>query len=98
MKEVVMTMLLLASCNAFAVNENDIRAGYAELNRACSQPRANNYGSQASRECIAAGRTVDENSRQLNSQIVDGMVKRDQERQRIQQEEAWREQVRRGYR
>lgn len=98
MKRIVMAGLLLASCNAFAINENDIRAGYAEMNRACTQPRASTYGTKESRECSAAGQAVQNNSDQLNRQIADNMVKRDQERQRIQQEEMWREQVRRGSR
>ena len=98
MKRIVMAGLLLASCNAFAINENDIRAGYAEMNRACTQPRASTYGTKENRECSVAVQAVQNNSDQLNRQIADNMVKRDQDRQRIQQEEMWREQVRRGYR
>ena len=98
MKKMVLAGFLLASCNAFAINENDIRAGYAEMNRACTQPRANTFGTKENHECNVAGMAVLENSKRLDRQIADNMVKRDQDRQRIQQEEMWREQVRRGYR
>lgn len=97
MKKMLMAWLLVASCNAFAVSNGEIQAGYAEMNRACSP---SNSGSQASREreCAAAGRVVEQNSRQLMNDMAQSMAKRDQERQRIQQEEIWREQVRRGNR
>ncbi|MEN9903296.1 MAG: hypothetical protein RL651_1960 [Pseudomonadota bacterium] len=97
MKKMLMAWLLVASCNAFAVSNGEIQAGYAEMNRACSP---SNSGSQASREreCAAAGRVVEQNSRQLMNDMAQSMAKRDQERQRIQQEEIWREQARRGYR
>ncbi len=95
MKKLLMTGLLVASCSAFAVSNSEIQAGYAEMNRACG---SSNSGSPASRECVAAGRVVDQNSRQLMNDMAQSMAKRDQDRQRIQQEEMWREQVRRGYR
>lgn len=97
MKKMLMAWLLVASCNAFAVSNSEIQAGYAEMNRACGP---GNSGSQASREreCAAAGRVVEQNSRQLMNDMAQSMAKRDQERQRIQQEEIWREQVRRGNR
>lgn len=94
MKTLLTSLLLLASSSVFAVNAGDIQAGYAELNRACG----NASGRSVSKECIAASQRVQANSDQLNREIYSGMQKRDEERRRVQQEEIWREQVRRGYR
>ena len=94
MKSLICAAVCFSAVHAFAVSSEDIRAGYVELNRACSQAGANNIGSSAARECSAAAHRIDANSNQLNREIFKTMNQRDQERQRIQQEELWRQQVR----
>lgn len=99
MNKTLLSALLLAPFSAFAYpSPGEIQAAYAEQNRACMQPGANRYGSQASRECVAAGRAVQELNRSFVNEANQEMARKAQDRQRIQEEEMWREQVRRGYR
>lgn len=98
MKQIIMAALVLASYNAFAASQQEINAGSNEFNRACSQPGAQAGGSKASRECDAAYNTVMQHRDQVARDVSNSIYQRDHERQRIQQEEVWREQVRRGYR
>ncbi|WP_153145307.1 hypothetical protein [Dechloromonas sp. H13] len=85
--------LQFVSC-VYAVTSEEIQAGYAELNRACGQFK----GRSVSHECIAAGQRVQSNADRQDREIYNSMQQRNEERRRIQQEELWREQVRRGYR
>ena len=99
MKSLFMGILCVAASNAFAVSSGDIKAGYAELNRACSQSGVDRVGSSAAKECAAAYQRTETNNRQLDQEIANTSAQWDQDRQRVQQEEQWREQVRRrnGY-
>lgn len=95
MKTLLLVLVTLTlSAPAFAVTASDISAGDAELERACNQPGVDRTGSTAAHECIAAFQRVQENSHRLNRDIADHMEERDQERQRIQQDEMWRQQIR----
>lgn len=100
MRKITFGVLLavLAASPCFAVSAAEIQAGNAEMNRACSQAGASQPGTSASRECAAAYQRSDANSRQLMREIQSSMEQQQQRRQTIQQEEIWREQVRRGYR
>lgn len=97
-KLIVAVVVCLSASQAFAVDADDIRAGYGELRRACNQPGVDRPGSAASRECASAYNRTQTNARQLDKQIVDSANRRDHDRQRIQQEELWREEARRSRR
>lgn len=86
--------IFVSAFNVFAVTATDINAGVVELKRACNQRGVDRPGSTAADECIAASRKVQENSDRLSRNITNSMERRDQERQRIQQDEMWRQQIR----
>lgn len=94
----VILFSVLAAPTCFAISSAEIQAGYAEMNRACTQSGASQPGTSASRACSAAYQKTDANSRQLMREIQSSMDQHQQRRETIQQEEIWREQVRRGYR
>lgn len=98
MKKMMFGLLCVFSAHVFAVTAADIQAANAEMNRACSQPNSNRTGSSEQKACWAAVQRTQANSDQLMRQIYGGMEQREQDRQRIQQEEIWREQIRRGNR
>lgn len=82
-----MSMCIFCS-SAFATSADDIQQGYADMKRICgSNPN--------STECYAAAQKTDTNRDNLLREMQNTRDQRDQERQRIQQEEMWREQVRR---
>ena len=61
----------------------------------CTKPEAERRGSQASKDCLEGNYLWTATSERLNRDIADTMQKREDDRRRVQQEEIWREQVRR---
>jgi len=94
-----MKILVIFACtvipiSAYAVDSAQVSAAYARFNSACSIDVSR--ASQRQRnECLAAKQNVDAVSSQLNREIVSSIEAKDRERQRIQQEERWRQEVRR---
>lgn len=77
---------------AYAVDSAEVSAAYARFNSACGIDVSK--ASQAQRnECLAAKQNVDAVSSQLNREIVNSIEAKDRERQKIQQEERWRQEV-----
>jgi hypothetical protein len=65
------------------------------LMRQCDRPEADRRGSQAWQDCIDGGKLWDATSKRLSSDINQSIQNRDEERRRVQQDEMWREQIRR---
>lgn len=86
MKTLIAGLCLVAS-PAFAVTAADIQAAYTARENACR-------GNSSSNACVKATVNAQKTSEALSREVYQSMQQRDQERQRVQQEEIWRRQVR----
>ncbi len=93
MKFFIILACTVVPISAYAVDSAQVSAAHARFSSACSIDVSR--ASQRQRnECLAAKQNVDAVSSQLNREIISSIEAKDRERQRIQQEERWRQEVR----